>query len=263
VSDRQLETLLALTERRAVPGQERAIARELRSDPALARSLDRQRRVLDALQAGGPAPPESLGIRLRDIACLPSARRRPSPLTTTRRSLSLVAAATVAAALAVISIAGWPGGGGTSLPSAMQVSAVWVLPDGRAAVAAAPETPAQLDVSYHGIVFPNFHDREGWHPVGVRRDRIGGVTTVTVFYATGDRRASYTVVPGTGLAVPSGASRLRVAGLSLREFRSGDRWIVTFEHAGATCVLTAAAPRERAWLVRLATWHGGPTTTPA
>jgi hypothetical protein len=171
----------------------------------------------------------------------------------------------VAAAAAVIVMAVTvviAGSASSTLPSAEQVAAVWTRPANGQPVSADPARPAQLDVSYHGIVYPNFHDHEGWHPVSARHDTIAGYGTMTVFYETGRRRAAYTVIPATGLAVPARASRVRVGRLSLTEFRSGNHWIVVLERNGNTCVLTAAAPRERRWLLALAAWRGGPVATP-
>ncbi len=261
MSDRRLETMLALPESRRVRRRDHALASEIQRDPVLADSLERQRRLLAALRQGGPAPPDSLATRLAPLQPPPRTRHRLGRKARSR-TLALVASAAVAV-LAALLVAIRPGAERGPLPSAAEVSAVWTLPSSGTPVAAAAGHPTELDVSYHAIVFPNYHDQEGWHPVGVRRDRINGIPTVTVFYATGHRRAAYTVIPTARVAVPAGAIRLSVGRLSLREFRSSDRWIVTFERAGNTCVLTAAAPRERQWLIKLAVWHGGPATSPS
>jgi hypothetical protein len=190
---------------------------------------------------------------------------RPRRIATLRSSTTRLSAAAVAAALIALAFTVTITGsdrGHSTVPAAEQIAAVWTLPANGARVAANPAQPSLLDISYHGIVYPNYHDREGWHPVAARHDTIASLATTTVFYETGRRRAAYTVVPATGLAVPATASRLRVGGLSLREFRDGDRWILTFERSGNTCVLTAAAPRERRWLIAFATWRGGPGTKP-
>ncbi len=118
-------------------------------------------------------------------------------------------------------------------------------------------------MSFHGTTYPNYHDAEGWHPVGTRSDRIAGSAAFTVFYATGDRRAAYTVIAGTAVSVPSGARRFTVDGLRMAEFRDGDRWVIVFPDRGNSCVLTAAAPREKRWLVKLAAWHQVHAATPA
>ena len=264
-SRRELETVLALAENRPLSSEQLDVAERLQRDRSARRVLARHRRVAGALRGGGPAVPPVLAARL--AAQTPrSADRRPRPLASGSSPIKLIgAAAAVFAAVVLVGtvIAGWSSGGPSPRPTAAQISAAWMLPATGRTVAADPAHPADLDISFHGIVYPNFYDREGWHPVAARYDRIAGVPAATVFYQTGRRRAAYTVVPVTGLAVPADATRLHVAGLSLTEFRSGDRWIVTFQRNGNTCVLTASAPRERRWLIALATWGDGPTTTPA
>jgi hypothetical protein len=254
-----LKTFLALAEDRPLESEQVVVAAQLRRDPDVRRALERQRHVAGALRRGGPALPPALAARLRTHA----RHSRPRTLLPSDWSVKLIgASAAVLAAVVLVAtmIIGLSSGALSARPTAAQVTAVWTLPATRR-VKADPADPTRLDISYDGIAYPNYHDREGWHPVAARYDRIDGLATATVFYQTGRRRAAYTVVHATGLAVPAEATRLRVAGLSLMEFRSGDRWIVTFRRGGNTCVLTAAAPRERRWLIALATWHGGPAVT--
>lgn len=255
----ELETLLALTEDRAVEPEQRPVAGRLQADPACRRALERQREVVRALRGGGPFVPPGLSARYSagQAAARPHRRQRAFKRPPLRTSLVGVAAA-VAALVVVVLLLGSP----QSQPNAAQVAAIWTR-SASVPVAADPADPRQLDISFHGIVYPNYHDREGWHPLAARYDRIGGLRTATVLYATGARRAAYTVVPTTRLSVPVTATHLRAAGLSLTEFRSRDRWIVTFVKGGNTCVLTAAAPRERRWLIKLAIWNGGPAVTHA
>lgn len=258
----ELETLLALSEDRPLGTEQLAVAERLRRDPSTLQALRRQRHAARALRSGGPAPPPSLAIRLTaQTRGLRDPRRR--GLRGARWSGIRIGAVAAAAAVIVLAVTAIIAKSGRStLPTAEQVAAVWALPASGEPVSANPDRPAELDVSYHGIAYPNYQDHEGWHPVSARHDTIAGYPTVTVLYETGHRRSTYTVVPATGLSVPATAMRLRVGGLSLREFRSGDRWIVTFERNGNTCVLTAAAPRERRWLLKLAAWHDGPETRP-
>jgi hypothetical protein len=258
----QLETLLALAEDRALDPKQRAVAERLHRDPRASDALQRQRRVATALRIGGPAPAPTLAPAAAKTPRVTAPRPRTlAPAGWPLRGIALAAAVIAAIALVASAIIGSSSSRPSARPTAAQIATLWPMPTTGRRVAADPAHPTQLDISYHGIVYPNFHDREGWHPVTARYDRIGGLPVATVFYQTGRRRAAYTVVPATGLPVPARATRLRVGGLSLREFRSGDRWIVTFEEHGNTCVLTAAAPRERRWLIRLAAWNGGPAVT--
>jgi len=259
LTGRELKTFLALTEDRPLESEQLAVAEQLRRDPNVRRALERQRHVAGLLRGGGPALPPALAARL-GTQTHDSRSRTLVPSDWSVKLIGATAAALATVVLVATAIISWSIAGPSAWPTAAQVAALWTLPATRR-VEADPADRTRLDISYHGIAYPNYHDREGWHPVAARYDRIGGLATVTVFYQTGRRCAAYTVVPTTGLAVPAEATRLRVAGLSLTEFRSGDRWIVTFRRSGNTCVLTAAAPRERRWLIALATWHGGPAVT--
>lgn len=259
---RELKTLLALAEGRPLEPDQLALADRLQRDPQFRRAVDRQSRVAAALRTGGPVLPPDVATRVR--AQNPRfSGHRVRRLRVPRWSAKLTGAAALAASAAVIALAlvKAPANGSHARLTATQVAALWTRPVAGTPVAADPAHPAQLNVSFHGIVYPNFHDREGWHPVVLHYDTIRGLRIATVYYKTRARRAAYTVVPIIGVRVPARASHLRIAGLSLTEFRSGDRWIVTFEKHGSTCVLTAGAPRERQWLIQLATWNGDPTTT--
>jgi hypothetical protein len=111
--------------------------------------------------------------------------------------------------------------------------------------------------------YPNYPDREGWHPVGMREDEISGHAARTVFYAVGSRRAAYTIVAGTRVRVPADARQFTAGGRPLGEFRDHDRWVIVFSDDGNSCVLSAAAPRERRWLIKLAAWPTGPPSPAA
>ena len=130
---------------------------------------------------------------------------------------------------------------------------MWTLPATNDVVTPRSDDSTELEVSFHGTAYPNYRDDEGWHAVGSRPDSIGGTPAFTVYYATGKRRAAYTVVAGA-VSVPAGARRFVAGGVRMAEFRSGDRWIIVFPNQGNSCVLTARAPREKTWLVKLAVW---------
>jgi hypothetical protein len=225
-------------------------------DPELVAAAARQHHVVTLLHGGGPATPD--GLRER-IASSTSARRRPRapafvrPVRSRAWGVGLAGAGLVVAAIAAVVVLITSGGSGTL--SASKVADAWTLPATSHAVAARVDNPAVLAVSFHGTGYPNYRDDEGWHAVGSRSDPVGGRSAFTVYYATGKRRAAYTVVAGTRVSTPSSARRFAVGGVQMAEFRSGDRWIIVFANHGNSCVLTAAAPRERTWLVKLAAWH--------
>lgn len=230
-------------------------------EPHLANVAERQRRIAMALQSGGPAVPPTLEKELDQL----HRRRRRQPRSGALKLPALsplkfgaALAGACAAGVAVVALLVSGGSGGVT---ASRVSAAWKLPATTSAVAPRPGNRSVLDVSFHGTAFPNYHDSEGWHPVGTRSGEIAGRSEFTVYYATGARRASYTVVAGSRVAVPSSARRLVAGGTPMAEFRDGDRWVIVFQNRGNTCVLAAAAPREKHWLVKLAAWDAGRSTS--
>jgi hypothetical protein len=236
-----------------------------RHDPDLLEAASRQRRIALLLQSGGPATPETLRARL-DTLEDGSRRRGPSvpgiprlPAGWPRLTAGLTGVAT--ALIAILLLLRGLGDSGTL--AASRVAQVWTLPATGSLIGANPAKPAELRMSFHGTPLPNYSDSEGWHAVGTRVDRFDGAPAFTVFYATGGRRATYTVVARTRVGVPASATHRVAEGLQLAEFRHGDRWVVVFANHGNSCVLTAAAPREKNWLVKLAVWRTQTETTPA
>ena len=227
----------------------------LEGDVRLTKAVERQRRVALALRHGGPATPSTLRSTIDDM-CQGRRQRRPTLRTSPVLAWRVGVAAALAAALAFVVVALTQTGGTTPL-AASRVAAVWTLPATSTAIKASPGDPAALDVRFHGTGFPNYHDDEGWHPVGTRAGQIGGRAEFTVYYATGKRRSAYTVVAGTRVSIPSDARRFATDGLTLAEFRDGDHWVVVFQNGNNSCVLTAAAPREKQWLIKLAVWDSG------
>jgi hypothetical protein len=230
-------------------------------DPALTKVVERQRRVALSLSSAGPATPPGLAARL---ASLEHAAEEPHrsrafrvPLGTSwqpRAVAAVVGALALCAALVVLVTSASSGG----RLAATRVADLWTLPATSNAVHPSTSAGAELDVSFHGTPYPAYRDREGWHAVGRRSDYVGGKTALTVFYATGARRAAYTVIAGTHVSVPASAMRFVADGVQLAEFNDHGRWIVVFRNHGNSCVLTAAQ-RERTWLVKLAVWRQGNT----
>jgi hypothetical protein len=245
---RDLELLLALGEGRELTRRERARARRRGLLDVRDPWLEQQRGVVSALRSGGPAPPPGLAARVG------AARRRSSHAWTTRRALAPTAALAACAAAVAIVIALTSQGGGNGRLLAARVADVWQRPQVHARPPVDASDHSVLHYRFAGVAFPNYHDSEGWHPGGTRTDTIDGRATATVFYVIGRRRAAYTVVRGTGLTLPANAERVRAGRMHVARFREGDRWVVVFERDGSTCVLTAAAPRERHWLLQLADW---------
>jgi hypothetical protein len=215
----------------------------------------RHKRIALLLGSGGPVTPDSV----RRLKAQPS-RAGLRARHTLRLRLAWASAGVVTATSVAVAVGSSGPGGVPPELNAGRVAYEWKLPVTSRDVAPALGDHSKLAVSFHGTAYPNYHDDEGWHAVGTRSDRLAGHSTFTVFYATGARRSAYTVVAGTTVSVPQRARWTVMRGLRLTEFRSRNRWIVVFRDHGNSCVLTAAAPRERLWLLKLAVWE---TTTKA
>jgi hypothetical protein len=192
---------------------------------------EHHRRVVRALQAGGPAVPESVFRRMPAI----EVTRTPMPA----RRPALAGAVAVVAALALAVILSLGGPGGASVVKAAQLNA---LPAEHAA-------PAR---SFAGVTYPNWSVKFGWFALGRRGDELRGRDTTTVFYRHTHHRIGYTVVSGKALQPPDRAEVLTVRGLELHRFRQGEQDVVTFVRNGHTCVLSGKV-HDPDTLVKLAT----------
>lgn len=231
------------------------------AQPDAAPPDERQRTVVRALHAAGPAVPRTLAWRIAaetrraqaEPRPLPAALRRARSARLSPRLLAPVGAvAALAAALlfALSSLSGSP-------PSALAVAGVGLRAAAEPPPPAARGHPELLARDFAGVEFPNWGPAHGWHAAGARADRVDGRRTSTVFYAHQGHRIAYTVVDGDPLEPPAGARRLVVNGVELHALRlAGGREAVMFRRNGATCVL-AGHVIERGTLRRLAAWKGG------
>jgi hypothetical protein len=232
-------------------GADRELARAATGEePDMARAIRRQQRVAALLQSGGPGTPGTLHVRIDRLYQEQHSSLRPRVPALRPRWTSTAAASAVAVAIGALVLAI----SGSRTLTATQIASTWKRPSIEK-VSPDPANPAVLDVAFHGTSYPNYQDSEGWHPVGARADLINNTPALTVYYATGPRRSAYTVVAGRHVSVPAGAHRFVVNGVRLAEFRQHDHWIIVFPNHGNTCVLTAEAPREQNWLVKLAVWQ--------
>jgi hypothetical protein len=201
---------------------------------------DRHQRVIRALAAGGPVPPDTLY----------TPRVRAQPVRRARRFTPALAAVAAAVALAVVvAVTSISIGGGPGVDRFAGISE-------RPATQPTPASDgALLDREFAGVAYPDWTVEFGWRPSGGRSDTIEGRRAETVFYTHHGHRIAYTVVEGEPLQPPDGASTVRVDGVTLHQFRDGPRDIVTFERDGRTCVLGGEVIHPET-LVELAAWQG-------
>jgi hypothetical protein len=177
---------------------------------------ERHRRVVRALQAGGPAVPDSVLRQVEALEVRPVAKPRGRP--------ALAGAVAVGVALVLVAVTWLGGPGGPTVVDAAQLSP---LPAERAA----PR-------GFAGVDYPNWSARFGWFAVGGRDDELDGRRTTTSFYIHTHHRIGYTVISGKPIDPPAHAEVLNVNGVKLYRFRLGAQDAVAFERNGRTCVLS-------------------------
>jgi hypothetical protein len=210
----------------------RAEAR-VRAIPDAERLIDRQRRVARALGA-------------------PDARAQPVRATPSRRLAPwLLPATAIATALFLLAVL-VPGGGPSTVQRAADLAQ---QPATQPAPAAAG---AVLRAEVDGVPFPDWGPDFGWHETGMRRDRLDGRRTTTVYYEHTGHRLAYTIISGPPLPRPDATRLVRRDGLDIALYRDpghGGHDVAVFERGGRTCVV-AGHVRELDTLLKLAAWKG-------
>jgi hypothetical protein len=176
---------------------------------------EHHRRVVHALQAGGPAAPDALLARVEALEP-PRPARRPTLL---RPALAGVAALALVVAV-VISL------GGSRESPVVEATALTERPSTQSAQG-----------SFAGITYADWAARFRWFKVGGRTDVVAGRRTSTVFYRHTHHRIAYTVFAGRPLEPPEDSDVLRAEGLELHRFKLGTQDVVTWVRNGRTCVL--------------------------
>ena len=224
--------------------EHRALEEWARQRPDVQRRIARQRRVVGELEAGGPEVPRSLVQHIQGRVDATygthSARRRPRfgrVVGGWRLAIPAIVAAT-AAALAIVLF-----GGGTPGPSITRAAELaYAAPTSSAP---APQSSTHLDVSYGGVIYPNYERQFRAAPTGQLRNRIGGRPALTVFYRLSDgTRLSYTVIAGKPVPPPGVARVVEYDGVALRVFNTGKLAVVTLVRHGRTCVLAAETSQD-------------------
>lgn len=216
------------------------------AEPALRAALERQRVAVAAIAAA--VDEVSAPLRLRAAV---DELARPAPAMPARRPwlrgarlLLPVAAALLALAIVLA-------------PDPATVDAVLAVAE-RPPLAAAALGPAPgplLGERVDGVRFPNYRERFGWEPAGVRADTVSGRATRTVRYRRAGRVIAYTIVAGDALAEPDASRAATRDGVALRTFARDGRRAVSWQREGRTCVLSGRDVAT-ATLLELASWKG-------
>jgi hypothetical protein len=222
-----------------------AVRERVQRTPELASLLAEQERAVALVRAAQPTAPADLRSRL---AHAEPVIRRPRP------NFGLLAAAAGVIALAVVALL--PGAGGPTVARAAQLASL-----GPTTGPPIVDTthPGSLRDSVSGVRYPYWQDAFGFTASGARTDRLDGRLAMTVYYTsdagpTADQTTGYTIVSGTALPQPSGASVLRRDGTDFLSLRDGSRTVLTWRRDGHTCVLSAGPGVSVGTLLKLADW---------
>jgi hypothetical protein len=246
LSPAQVAELSALADGSLDPDRREAVEAWITSSPELLDLYERERAAVGLLRhAAAERAPARLRLHVHGQRVSRPRRSR------VWAGYGALAGAVAAGALAVALLL--PGGAPGS-PSASQAAELALR--GPSAAAPPPDASAprvKLADRFQALYFPNWSSTLGWRAVGMRRDRLGGRATMTVYYRRGGGLVAYTIVGAPKLASPSG-HLTRVNGYELRIFSLAGRTVVTWRRAGHTCVISAAHVPVRA-LEQLAGWR--------
>lgn len=210
------------------------------ASPDVSRQVLTQRQVARELATGGPAAPDRLlGAVQRSQSRRDRGSGGRSPWAAGWRPAAALGALAVLAVAVVVALGAGSSSASPSITAAAQLAFV-------PATDPAPtvSNASYLDVSYHGVTFPNYA-RLRAVATGQLVNRVGGRPALTVFYRLRNgARLSYTVFSGKPVALPAAARLVRFEGVPLRVYRtSGGLSVVTLVRHGRTCVLAASTPR--------------------
>ncbi len=224
---------------------------EVKRSPELARALFEQERAFAMLRSAEVTAPDSLRMRVEDLARAAAAPRR-RPHFRFGGALPQAAALAAVAAVAALVIVLRAGGGAAGGPSLRQTARLALASATMPAPSEASTKTPSLDVSAAGIPFPYWERSVGWRASGARVEKLSGRRIITVFYngPKGDR-VGYAIVPGAPVPV-RGGFRVTRDGVAFRLLSDGSVRLVTWLRSGHTCVIAGRAVSDRT-LLRLAT----------
>jgi hypothetical protein len=218
--------------------RETELRAELERSPQLTSALAEQQHAVTLLRALGEPAPEGLRTRIGEMTVgrAGHAGRSRGQRTRTRRRIPAIGTGLAAVAAAVVAVIILAGGAG-SAPTVVQTTRLSLAAATMPAPALNPGDANRLAVQAAGIPFPSWRQARGWHASGARTDTLGGRRVVTVFYtSTAGQRIGYSIVAGTPLATPVGATERHYGVRFTLRDQDGAR-IVTWRNSGHTCVI--------------------------
>ena len=248
LSPTQAAELSALADGSLDPARREAVEAWIASSPELLDTYERERAAVRLMRhAAAERAPARLRMQVHGQRLSRPRRSR------AWAGYGALAGAIAATALAVVLLL--PGGAPGS-PSVSQAAGLALR--GPSAPAPAPDSGdprVKLADRFQALYFPNWSTTLGWHATGMRRDRLGGRATMTVYYRRDGGLVAYTIVGTPALRSPAGQVT-HLNGYELRTFSLAGRTVVTWRRAGHTCVISAAGVPATA-LEQLAGWRAG------
>jgi hypothetical protein len=226
---RELAELSALADGSLDPARREEVEARINASPELSALYERERRVVQLLQASNAEVRAPAGLRARIEA------ERPSRTVRTRRRVVFggsLAAGLAAVALALVLLLP---GGAPGAPSVSQAASLAWLGSAAPPPGVDPDNPVKLGRNIEQVYFPNWRP-VGWVASGQRTDRINGRKAATVYYLK-NREIAYTIVAAPTLDAPVAQVSV-VKGTVLRTVRMDGRLVVTWQRDGHTCVLS-------------------------
>jgi hypothetical protein len=120
----------------------------------------------------------------------------------------------------------------------------------------APVPSGERGPTVDGVTFPDLaYSAPQLRALGVRHDLSRGREVVVVLYGDADGgRIGYAIVAAPAVEVPGAARQVTYRGMRFAVLRAGGAAVITWRHAGHTCVLASrTASPER--LLRVAAWN--------
>jgi anti-sigma factor RsiW len=226
---RELAELSALADGSLDPARREEVQARINASPELSALYERERRVVQLLQASNAEVRAPAALRARIDA------ERPSRAVRTRRRVVFggsLAAGLAAVALALVLLLP---GGAPGAPSVSQAASLAWLGSTAPPPPLDPDNPIKLGRNIQQVYFPNWRPF-GWRASGQRTDRINGRNAATVYYRHGEEIA-YTIVASPTLEAPVAEVSV-LKGTVLRTVRMDGRLVVTWQRDGHTCVLS-------------------------